>query len=72
MSEGDRRALRQALAELTHGMDQREGFVRDWIQRDLAQGGLFQGGATRELIESLNAMINNGNPRDAVIGRWAS
>jgi len=28
MSEEDRNALRQALAELAHGMDQRNTFVR--------------------------------------------
>ena len=46
-------------------------FVRKSLRGDLDEGGLFPGGATRELIESLNSMIENNRPRNVIIATLA-
>jgi hypothetical protein len=46
-------------------------FVRESLRGDLDEGGLFPGGATRELIESLNSMIENDRPRNVIIATLA-
>ena len=64
--------LRVSLAELTHGMDQRNEYIRQMIRTDLGEHAHDKESSTWALLDTLNTMIESkGDSESAVIATLA-